>query len=342
MHFNHIVGLFWGLASVCWAVPNRINHKGKDIFLNGINVAWGQAPQFCADVNYLDPTCSSSSCQSDASYFQSMVSTVHNYGGNSMRFWLHADGNPLPVQNGDYSSRIISNITSTQLASVKWVLDLGAKHNVLFNLCLWSFDMVNDNGYGANYGLWNKVVTDETHMNAYINNWLIPLVRSVKDHYNLLSFEVFNEPEGMIDKWGWTNCQSSSSDCAKISVTQAQKFANRVASAIHSVSSSIKVTVGSWSYIASSNIHGNTNIWSDASLIAAGGKSNGVLDYYQIHYYNWAYPDNSPFLHAADSWGVSDNKPHVIGEFPNNPTSVDSNSMYEKLYTSGYAGAWGW
>jgi hypothetical protein len=327
-------------AVVVNAISSRINHKGKDIFLNGINVAWGWSPGFCTDVNYLDPSCTSYDCTHDRQEFEAMVSDVASNGGNSIRFWIFGDGNTLPVQNGDYNSRMPDHITTTQLNSIQWVLDLGSKYNILFNLCVWSFDMVNDNGYGSAYGLWNKIVTDDAHMDAFFNNWLGPLVTKVKDHYNLLSFEVFNEPEGMITNWGWTACKSGSSDCAKISIQQAQRFANKMASAIHTISSSVKVTVGSWSYIGSSNVNGNTNIWSDSALIAAGGKANGVLDYYQIHYYNWAYPSNSPFVYAADHWQSSE-KPHVIGEFPNDPTGV-SGYIFESLYKGNYAGAWGW
>jgi hypothetical protein len=85
------------------------------------------------------------------------------YCRNSMRLWLHGDGGYVPVIDNDYESRMVANITDTQLASIQWLLDLGNKYNVLFNLCLWSFDMVNDNGYGDAHGLWNKIVTDEAH-----------------------------------------------------------------------------------------------------------------------------------------------------------------------------------
>ncbi len=336
--------LFLFLSVLCSAttpMPRRLNHKGKELFLNGINVAWAIAPGFCSDINFLDPDCQSSACSLDTEYFESMFKDVHLNGGNSLRFWLHADGSVIPVVNNDYSQRIVANITTTQLASVKWVLDLGKKYDILVNLCLWSFDMVNDWGYGGGYGLWNKIVTNDKNMDSYIDNWLTPLVKHIYDHDNLLSLEVFNEPEGMIEGWAWTNCQSHSSDCALVSVEQAQRFANRVAAAIHDVCAEVKVTVGSWSYIAASNVLQHTNIWSDEALVAAGGRTNGCLDYYQVHYYNWAYPTYSPFLQPATHWAALD-KPHVIGEFPSNPQGVANPMFYEDLYLRGYAGAWGW
>ena len=99
--------------------------------------------------------------------------------------------------------------------------------------------MIDDEGYGPAYGLWNKVLTNPTVTSSYLNNWLTPVVRTAAPYLNssLLSFEVFNEPEGMTTKWGsgWTKCHSGSSDCAQVSVSAIQKFANQVASTIHNV-----------------------------------------------------------------------------------------------------------
>ena len=268
-----------------------------------------------------------------------MLQEVSSAGGNSVRFWLLGDGSILPVNN--YQSRLVTRIPPEQIASVKWLLDTGAKYNIVFILTLWSFDMVNDQGYGPAYGLWNAIVTDAPHTDSFLANWVQPLTSAIKDHPSLLALEVFNEPEGMTRDWGWTKCPSGKPECSRVTVLQAQAFANRVASAIHTLSPTTKVTVGSWSYIASSNVNGNVNIWSDRQLIAAGGKANGVLDFYQIHFYNWAAPNYSPFVHRADEWGASD-KPHVIGETPNNPSGVLQADIYKTLYNNGYAGVFGW
>ena len=109
----------------------------------------------------------------------------------------------------------------------------------------------------------------------------------------------------------------------------------------------IKVTVGSWSYQALSTVNGATNIWSDANLIAAGGAANGVLDYYQIHYYNGFGSTWSPIQNMMTYWQTYD-KPHVIGEIPNNPNPFTASSpqtgsyFYNTLLQNCYSGAWGW
>ena len=147
-------------------------HNGKGVFLSGINVAWGPIAPFGQDINYLDPNCASTTCVNNRSdltrclnnhvltlfsrvlraYFTTLFSTIASNGGNSIRFWLHPDGSPLPVVNNDYTARVIAAATSTQIASLLFVLKLGVQYNVMINFCLWSFDMVNDNGYGIQYG----------------------------------------------------------------------------------------------------------------------------------------------------------------------------------------------
>ena len=92
-------------------------------------------------------------------FFTTLFATISSNGGNSVRFWLHPDGSALPVVNGDYSARIVDKPSSTHIASMQFLLNLGAQYNILINFCLWSFDMVNDVGYGIQFGRWNKIMT---------------------------------------------------------------------------------------------------------------------------------------------------------------------------------------
>ena len=83
------------------------------------------------------------------------------------------------------------------------------------------------------------------------------------------------------------------------------------------------------------------NYYTDGRLRAAGGDSLGTLDFYSVHYYDWAPTTVSPFHHAASSWGLD--KPIVIGEFAMQDTyGVPSSELYETLYQRGYAGALAW
>ena len=93
-----------------------------------------------------------------------------------------------------------------------------------------------------------------------------------------------------------------------------QRFANHVAAAIHDTAPDALVTVGAWSFKSLTDDDGGAgNMWSDEALIDAGGRSNGVLDFYQVHYYDWASDAISPFMHPASHFGLD--KLLVVGEF---------------------------
>jgi len=163
-----------------------------------------------------------------------------------------------------------------------------------------------------------------------------------------MSWEIFNEPEGMAGDlagaplyFGWATNSS------KISKANLQRFTNKVAAAIHA-----NTTVPVSSSIANFTA---LNFWKDDSLIAKGGEATGTLDFYQVHYYpNYGDSNTSPFVHPASFWGSA--KPIVIGEMPatdwgpvaaNNATvgcqtaSTLVDAM-KYLYNNGYAGGMTW
>ena len=107
------------------------------------------------------------------------------------------------------------------------------------------------------------------------------------------------------------------------------------------------MTNGSQTFDYCSNgISGKSNWYSDSALRAAGGKQNGTLDFYEVHYYDANESTASgtalsPFGHPATYWGLD--KKLVIGEFYAVTTDgVQTNDLYTNLYNSGYNGAWAW
>ena len=136
---------------------------------------------------------------------------------------------------------------------------------------------------------------------------------------------------------GWTG--------SNIPIQNLQRFANKLASAIKKADPKALVTIGSWSERASTNNFGYFNFWSDECLQKAGGESNGIFDFYQIHCYSYQgkYASTQPFLQNATAYKLD--KPLIIGEFnkENNPPPFDDNTVqYQYLYGSGYDGAWEW
>lgn len=85
----------------------------------------------------------------------------------------------------------------------------------------------------------------------------------------------------------------------------------------------------------------NVNYYSDARLVAAGGDTLGTLDFYTVHYYDWAMTLLSPFHHDKDAWGLD--KPLVVAEFyMDDAFGVPWQDFYPTLLRRGYAGALAW
>jgi hypothetical protein len=185
---------------------------------------------------------------------------------------------------------------------------------------------------GTTYTNNQALLEKDANRQAYIDNYLTPLVTALKGTPGLYSYEIFNEPEGMGPK-GWATHKT----------TQAaiQKTVNWLAAAIHTADPTALVTNGSQTFDYCSAVSGKSNWYSDSALRAAGGKQNGTLDYYEVHYYASNGASDSPFTHSATSWGLD--KKLVIGEFAAQATDgVALNNLYTSLYTGGYNGSWAW
>jgi len=297
---------------------NRIEHNGKAIFLNGANVVW---INFAHDIG--DP-----GAPTDTVYFRKIFREVHDNGGNSMRLWLHTNGTATP----EFTGNLVTGPGNRAISDLRSICDIAYSNDIGLILCLWSFDMQRI-GLPAEILARNKnILTTDDGLNSYIENALIPIVDSTKEHPGIIAWEIFNEPEGMTEIGNWDITQH-------VTQQNVMKFVNKCAGAIHRTDTTAKVTNGAWSFYAASDVDGGTNYYSDARLIAAGSDTAGILDFYTVHYYDW--DDTSPFLHPYSHWNLD--KPLVVAEFFTNCNyCAAKNENYKTLYLSGYAGAMGW
>lgn len=301
----------------------RIEVAGKNIFLNGGNIAWVEIGR---DIG---------PGETQLELFEKMFGEVKENGGNSMRFWLHSNGVNTPEFNG---SDVVGPGDGA-IKDLRDILDLGQKYDVLVILCLWSFDMLNINDKEPHLPARARdLLTQQSKLDKYIDNALIPMVKALKGHSAIRAWEIFNEPEGMSDEFGWKVTHH-------VPMADIQRFVNHTTSAIKNTDPNVLVTTGAWSFLAlSDNVEGENakNYYSDKELIEKGGKENGVLDFYSVHYYpNHFKKELSPFHNSADHWGLD--KPIVVAEFYTQDThGIPFEYLYENLYKGGYAGAMVW
>lgn len=330
--------LFFLIVSAPIFSQNRVKlQHGQEIFVSGINVAWNK---YGADVGD-EPL--------NEEWFYTMLDEVEDAGGNAIRWWLFTNGSIAPKFD---ANGLVSGPGPATIENIRKVLDKAYQNGIVVSLCLLSFDLMQSSQQFVNTDYNKKMLQTDEGRQAFINNALIPIVKAIGKHPAIMSWEIFNEPEGMTDDVqdgvnedgtkhfaGWTP--------ERVSIKDVQAFINLSAGAIHREMPGVPVSNGSWAFIASSNtVEFNVNYYSDSALAAEGGDVDGYLDFYQVHYYDWAKQKHSPFHHDKNYWEL--NKAVVIGEFAAHGFSdiegdnLSSTDCYRILYEKGYAGAMSW
>ncbi|TRX48797.1 T9SS type A sorting domain-containing protein [Fulvivirga sp. M361] len=301
---------------------NRIGIRAgsQDVFASGLNLAWDEYSKDIVELNQ--------------SYFKSVLDDMESTGGNALRWWLHTNGRFSPVFN---NAGGVTGLGPNTISNMRKVLDLAYERGVIISMCLWSFDMLQNQG--QNVSIMKQLLENPQATKTYIDNALIPIIEELGDHPAVMCWEVFNEAEGMTNEFGWTPTRTS--------MKSIQQFVNLVAGAIHRTEPKALVSTGAWSFKALTDQAGFFNYYRDDRLIAAGGDTDGTLDFYQVHYYPEHFGNVASPFHRPASWWDLD-KPIVIGEFPvreidgQADPNYSTTEAYQLAYEYGYAGAMAW
>lgn len=299
--------------------PDRIVWNNQKLFLNGANVPY---INFARDIGpgktYFDQ-------------FETMFQKVHEAGGNCMRLWLHTNGVNTPAFG---QSGYVVGPGESAIEDIRKILDLACENKIGLILCLWSFDMLRWDLDDAVRQRNKHLLTDIQYTQAYIKYALEPMVKALKGHPALLAWEIFNEPEGMTDEFGWKYCDH-------VKMQDIQRVVNQCAGAIHRSDPKVLITNGAWSVKSTSDTGNCINFYTDGALIAAGHDPVGILDFYSMHYYDWLGKDKSPFRKSESFWQLD--KPIVCAEFEMTRSfGIAAYEKHIKLYENGYAGALGY
>ena len=340
LSFAALCGAFL-LGGTAFAAPGLtvsgtdLLYNGKKIFFSGTNLAWSD---YNSDVG-------ASPLNENA--WRKAVEGTRAAGGNAIRWWLFNNMSQSPEI--DQTTHLVSGLKENTINNMKKALDIAEEYGVMVSMCLFSHNLMEPNQWGL-YDekldiTANELLFEEAGTKAFIDNVLIPVVKAIGNHNALMTWEVFNEPEGMTSECsGWTT--------KKMALSKIQVFTNKVAAAIHTTNPELLVSTGSV------NIQ-YQKYWNDAALVAAGGEANGTLDFFQTHYYPYYQNDAvSPFINTAAQMASKygyDSKPMIVGEFPASgwkgdtytasmaaKTQISTEECYRKAFDGGYAGALAW
>lgn len=292
-------------------------------YLNGVNIPWRQ---FGIDFG----THPSWGSNYDGAWFNTAFAAMKAQGINAARIWVHCDGRASPEFN---ASGDVTGLDSNFIPNLQDMLDKANTHGIRIQLCLWSFDMCNDNtaGAGPYGGKHANLITNTTYRSNYITRALNPMMDAIKDKPALAVMEIINEPE-------WAIAETPASTTQSVTKAQMQSFVSALTTAINAKTSK-NITVGSASTKWSSNngLDGNLADW-----WAGLG-----LDHREVHYYDWMTGSGynfDPFKagHTPSYYGWT--IPAVIGEFGGNGNTPYANvsTMMEAAWNNGYAGHMPW
>ncbi|KAL4219590.1 hypothetical protein ACF0H5_022163 [Mactra antiquata] len=311
--------------------------NGEKVFLSGVNQAWYMYGDDFGNNGYTR----------SKPRLMNTLDAIKSNGGNSIRMWVHISGGRTPLFNS--SGHVISPGPNTTRDLLDYVRE-AKKRNILVTLSLWN-GAVMDPKYPV-----YKMIQNESILQTYIQNALIPIVRVLKNENSMAIWEIINEPEGAMQmevENKTVPCYDTSSirwwDFAdwteqKITLQHYLRFIGQQAIAIHTEDPKALVTVGSWTYRSVTSAIDRRNFYSDYCLqYANNGNMKARLDLYQIHTYDTfhIYLPHDPFMIDASVYKFD--RPIIIGEFSQKKGGFFTiGEQFRHAYYHGYNGALSW
>ena len=346
---------------------SRIHFYGRDLFMSGMNVAW---------VNYAKDL---GAAPLDTAKIRIIFQTVHANGGNAMRLWLNTNCSHTPQFNsyGFIIGPGVNAIQDLKdILSIAQQNDIGLQLCLLsFNMLStteldttqlnFNFNLLTDTTYTMSY-VRNALIpmVQAVKGNSAIIGWEVfneaegmakgygwsgiehIAFADIQRDINLIAGAIHRADPNAIVTCGASSIHTLS-DVTSLSKITGQNYLDLMSSTQKdSMTEEFNEREGTnfttktfIAYLEKVASYSNYNYYRDDRLIAAGGDSSGILDYYNVHFYG--PKSESPFNHPCSFWSLT--KSLVVGEFYMQDTyGVTWQNLYEQLFNTGYSGAMSW
>lgn len=281
---------------------DKFKVDGKDLWINGTNTPWHKWNDFGGDF--------------DSNWWNSHFALLSSLGINAVRIWISCDGQVgINIDNKGY----VSGASDLYWQHLDELFELAQKHKLYIMATVTSFDHCKN--HHENYDSWRKLYMSSKMMDAYIENFLLPLVRRYKDITALWSIDLCNEPD-------WIN---ENPECGKLPWSKLTEFYAKCTSAIHR-ESDILVTVGI-------GVIKNHQYVTDQAMMSFVNDKGACLDFFSPHHYPWMIEAfGIPFYVTPKEYGAGNDKPVIIAEFA--PKGAVDGSSIEKDYIRAFKNGW--
>ena len=291
---------------------------GKELIINGVNTPWENWNDFGGSF--------------DPAFWDSHFADLHEIGVNSVRVWINCQGMSVVKLKTDGT---VNGINENHWDYVDQLFEIAEKHQIYLMPTLLSFDHfkgANSEAVNEPGRRWKLVAADETAMQSYIDNYVIPFTERYGSNPYLLGIDLINEPD-------WVH---ENAECGRLPLSDLSNFFAKCTAAIHETNPDTLVTVGiGMVKYNSDDPKFMGNIVSDEIMKQYGGE-NACLDFYSPHYYNWMKEwMGCPYDMSPTEFGLDGTKPMFLGE-----TSAEGGETlaeaYEKCYNNGWSGVMMW
>ncbi|MBO6140766.1 MAG: cellulase family glycosylhydrolase [Ruminococcus sp.] len=298
---------------------------GKKLWLNGANAPWINWNDFGGSFSFME--------------WNEHFKALHDSGINCARVWISCNGEVgMDIdEDGNFKGA-----TEQHWKDLSELFSIAEANQVYIMATVQSFDHYKDDENVDNsqekFSAWRKLIQDGAKTDSYINNYIVPLVKTFGKSDYFFSVDLCNEPD-----WIFEN-----SECGNIEWEHLSAYYAKAAAAIHA-NSDVLVTVGlGMPKYNSDKIQGNkiSNGYLQSFIEEGPGYSKELafVDFYSTHWYPWEEGSGmgNPFKQTPEEFGLDTDRPTVIGECPGTPTKMTLAEEYKAAYDLGYDGVLAW